>query len=287
MRLIAPTAFKGTLTPLEAARLLGGPGDRLLPLSDGGDGFLDCLQLALGGSLRSHPASDPFGRVRAVPCLELPDGTLAVESARVIGMAGLDRLDPVRASSLGLWQVLSAVRRAPALWIGLGGTATMDGGRDWPPLALPPTTVFCDVTTDLLDAPRLYGPQKGASPADIPGLTDRLRDLGLPRGPRTGAAGGLGGKLLSLGARLVDGAEAMLDTVHFVQACEGCASVVTGEGRLDASSLEGKLPIAVARRARALGIPVIGHFGSHGPGWQEAARCFDDVRFGLAPVDTR
>jgi glycerate kinase len=283
MRLIAPTAFKGTLTPLEVARRLASPGDRLLPLSDGGDGFLECLQLALGGKLQSHPAADPLGRIRAVPYLELPDGSIAIESAKVIGMAGLDRLDPVRASSLGLWHLLSVTRQAPRLWIGLGGTATMDGGRDWPPLALPPTTVFCDVTTDLLDAPRIYGPQKGASPADILPLTERLRDLGLPRGPRTGAAGGLGGKLLSLGARLVDGAEAILDVVHFAEACAGCESVVTGEGRLDASSLEGKLPVVVARRARALGLQVIGHFGSQGPAWEQAAHLFDEIRFGLAP----
>jgi glycerate kinase len=281
MRLVAPTAFKGTLTPLEAARVLALPGDRLLPLSDGGDGFLECLRTALGGDLRERPAADPFGQVRPVPYLALPDGTIAIESAKVIGMAGLARLEPLRASSVGLWQLLSAVRDAPSIWLGLGGTATMDGGRDWPPMALPPTTVFCDVTTALLDAPRIYGPQKGASPADVIELTQRLDGLALPRGPRTGAAGGLGGKLLSLGARLVDGAEAILDTAHFDDACAGCDAVVTGEGRLDASSLEGKLPVVVARRARSLGLTVVGHFGCQGPGWEKAARLFDEVRFGV------
>jgi glycerate kinase len=281
MRLIAPTAFKGTFSPLQAARLLAQPGDRLLPLSDGGDGFLECLQHALGGTLHTHPACDPFGRVRPVPCLQLTDGTVAIESAKVIGMAGLDRLDPIHASSLGLCKLISAFREAPALWIGLGGTATMDGGHDWSDLALPPTTVFCDVATDLLDAPRIYGPQKGATPSDVSLLTERLRGLGLPRGPHTGAAGGLGGKLLSLGARLTNGGEAMLDMVHFAEACRGCDTVVTGEGRLDASSLEGKLPIAVARRAHALGLRVIGRFGSKGSGWEESARCFDEVAFGL------
>ena len=82
MLLVAPTAFKGTLTPLEAARALALPGDRLLPLSDGGDGFLECLQAAVGGETRAHPAADPFGRVRPVPYLELPDGTIAIESAK-------------------------------------------------------------------------------------------------------------------------------------------------------------------------------------------------------------
>jgi len=55
--------------------------------------------------------------------------------------------------------------------------------------------------------------------------------------------------------------------------------VVTGEGRLDASSLEGKLPVVVARRARALGLSVVGHFGSKGEGWECAARLFDQVSF--------
>ena len=88
MRLAAPTAFKGTRSPLEAARHMAAPGDRLLPLSDGGDGFLECLHWALGGRFRSLGAADPFGRVRPVPVLELPDGTLALECAKVIGLAG-------------------------------------------------------------------------------------------------------------------------------------------------------------------------------------------------------
>ena len=155
----------------------------------------------------------------------------------------------------------------------------MDGGRDWPVLTLPPTTVFCDVTTDLLDAARIYGPQKGARPEDIPVLTQRLSMLGLPRGPRTGAAGGLGAKLASLGAELVDGAERVLDVLGFETACRGCEAVVTGEGRLDASPLEGKLPVVVARRAHALGLPVVGHFGCKGEGWELAARLFDQVSF--------
>ena len=103
--------------------------------------------------------------------------------------------------------------------------------------------------------------------------------LGLPRGPRTGAAGGLGAKLLSLGADLVDGGERMLDVLGFAAACRGVDAVITGEGRLDASSLEGKLPVVVARRARILGLRVIGRFGRRGDGWERAAALFDDVSF--------
>jgi glycerate kinase len=280
MNLVAPTAFKGTMSPLAAARYLAAPGDRLLPLSDGGDGFLECLQHGLGGAIEAVPARDPFGRLRDVPILRLPGGGVAVESAKVIGLAGLDRLDPITASSRGIGELLARFEHEPRLWIGLGGSATVDGGRGWPPLRLPPaTTVFCDVRTDLADAARLFGPQKGARPEDVPALAERLARLGLPGGPRTGAAGGLGAKLLSLGAALVDGAERMLDVLDFAAACRGADAVVTGEGRLDASSLEGKLPIVVARRAHALGLRVLGRFGSRGDGWERAAAQFDAVSF--------
>jgi glycerate kinase len=279
MYLIAPTAFKGTLSPLQAARYLARPGDRLLPLSDGGDGFLECLQHGLGGAIEARPAADPFGRVRPVPVLRLPGGGVAVECAKVIGLAGLDRLDPLTASSRGLGELLAGLQEEPRLWVGLGGSATVDGGRDWPPLRLPPTTAFCDVRTELGDAARMFGPPKGARRQDVPILAQRLARLGLPGGPHTGAAGGLGAKLLSLGAELVDGGERLLDVLDFSAACRGCDAVVTGEGRLDASSLEGKLPVVVARRARALGLRAIGRFGGRGEGWEAAAALFDEVSF--------
>jgi glycerate kinase len=270
------------MSPLAAARHLATPGDRLLPLSDGGDGFLECLHHGLGGAIEEAPARDPFGRVRPVPVLRLPGGGVAIECAKVIGLAGLDRLDPLTASSRGLGELLAHLQHEPRVWIGLGGSATVDGGRDWPDvrlLRLPPTTVFCDVRTDLADAARIFGPQKGARPEDVPILAERLATLGLPRGPRTGAAGGLGAKLLALGAELVDGGDRVLDVLDFAGACRGVDAVVTGEGRLDASSLEGKLPVVVARRARALGLRVLGRFGRRGDGWERAAALFDDVTF--------
>jgi glycerate kinase len=282
MNLVAPTAFKGTMSPLAAARYLAQPGDRLLPLSDGGDGFLECLMHGLGGSLERLPAADPFGRVRPVPVLRLPGGGVAVECAAVVGIAGLERLEPMVASSRGLGELLARFENEPRLWVGLGGSATVDGGRDWPSVALPPTTVFCDVRTELADSARLFAPQKGARPEEVSMLAERLAGLGLPSGPRTGAAGGLGAKLLALGGELVDGAERMLEVLDFRAACHGCSAVVTGEGRLDASSLEGKLPVVVARHARALGLRVIGRFGRRGTGWEQAAALFDEMSFELA-----
>jgi len=278
-RLVAPTAFKGTRSPLEAARFLAREGDRLLPLSDGGDGFLECLHGGLGGQYQYLPAADPFGRLRPVPVLLLLGGVVAVECARVIGLAGLEHPDPLRASSAGLGHLLSHFEGAKELWIGLGGSATVDGGVHWPSLRLPQAKVFCDVTTDLADAARLFAPQKGARLEDIPLLESRLLSLGLPQGPRTGAAGGLGARLQSCGAQLLDGATTILEVLDFEAHCRGVDAVVTGEGRLDASTLEGKLPLIVARRARALGLRVMGHFGSRGPGWEEASAAFDEVSF--------
>jgi glycerate kinase len=269
------------MSPLEAARHLALPGDRLLPLSDGGDGFLESLHFSLGGTFREYDASDPFGRVRPISVLELPDGTVAVESAKVIGLAGLDRLDPMHASSLGLGELLAALSDSPRLWIGLGGTATMDGGLGWPSMDLQHATAFCDVRTDLTKAAEIFGPQKGATPDDVFLLTERLMALGLPTGSFTGAAGGLGARLLSLGARLVPGGEEFLRAVRFEEHCAGCDAVVTGEGRLDGSTLEGKLPSVVADRAHQLGLKVIGRFGSKGAGWESAAKGFDQVMFEL------
>ena len=121
---------------------------------------------------------------------------------------------------------------------------------------LPPTRVLCDVATTLYDAPRLFGPQKGATPEQVAELearfraNDRLRpyaDL-----PGSGAAGGLGAALASLGAELVPGAATVLDLLGFDPT--SYELVVTGEGRVDATTGEGKVPFEVARRCRAAGV---------------------------------
>jgi len=101
MRLVCPTAFKGTLSPAEAARLLMEPGDLLLPLSDGGDGFMDCIHADLGGTFRSLPAADPFGPVLVEGliggepcCLMVDTGAMRTSlSPELVGALGLnDRL---------------------------------------------------------------------------------------------------------------------------------------------------------------------------------------------------
>jgi len=122
-----------------------------------------------------------------------------------------------------------------------------------------PTRVLCDVATTLYDAPRLFGPQKGATPEQVAELeacfrrVDRLAPFADLRG--AGAAGGLGAALASLGAELVPGADAVLDLLGFDPGPYDL--VVTGEGSVDATTWEGKAPAAVARRCAAASTPCV------------------------------
>ena len=185
---------------------------------------------------------------------------VVVEAAEVIPFDP-HRLDVLAASSRGLGELLAAIE-AEELLVGIGGTATMDAGAGLLDVlqALPaPTTVLCDVRTTLYDAPRLFGPQKGASPAEVAELEARFRasDRLAPYAelPGAGAAGGLGAALASLGAELVPGAPRVLDLAGFD--LRGRALAVTGEGRVDATTAEGKVAAEVVRRCAAAGVPCV------------------------------
>jgi glycerate kinase len=126
-------------------------------------------------------------------------------------------------------------------------------------------TVACDVESAFLDAARIYGPQKGATSAQVALLTRRLELLADQYRKRTGfdvttmasagAAGGLAGGLAAIGAQLVPGFEAVAEAVGLETAFDGASLVVTGEGKLDASSLEGKVVGGVLAWAAELGVP--------------------------------
>ncbi len=260
--LAAPASLKGVLAAAAAAAALaeglrraGVEADER-PVADGGEGTLDAIP---GGRLRQLETHDAFGRPRLARVRELP-GRTVVEAAEAIPLDP-ERLDVVAASSRGLGELLGRLQ-ATELVVGLGGTANMDGGAGLLETlrALPaPTLALCDVATLLYDAPRLYGPQKGATPEQVALLEQRLRGRAeLARYaelPGSGAAGGLGAALASLGARLVPGAAALLDLVGFDPTPYDL--VVTGEGRVDATTLEGKAPVEVLRRCRAAGVPCV------------------------------
>jgi glycerate 2-kinase len=226
-----------------------------LPLADGGEGTLD----ALSEHTTAVDAVDAFGRPRRARIGER-DGATIVEAAEVIPF-DRRRLDVGAASSRGLGELLARLR-PDRLVVTLGGTANMDAGaglldalRELPA----PTTVLCDVRTTLYDAPRLFGPQKGATPTQVDELERRFRSAAALAPfadlPGSGAAGGLGAALAALGAELVAGADAVLAFLRFDPV--GYDLVVTGEGRVDATTAEGKAPAAVARRCDVAGVPCV------------------------------
>jgi len=268
--LASPASFKGVLTAAEAAAALaeglrtGGAEAVELPVADGGEGTAETLWLALGGDWREAGVHDAFGAPRQARWLLLPDGTAVVEAAAAVPLDP-GRLDPLAASSRGFGELVAAAlaHGARSLVLGLGGTATMDAGAGFLEVVgeLPARTrVACDVTATLLEAPRLFGPQKGAGAEVVLELERRFADrgdLGALREARFGgAAGGLGAALASLGAELVAGAPLVLDAIRFD--ATGFDLVVTGEGRVDATTALGKAPGEVVRRSGSTPCVVVG-----------------------------
>jgi glycerate kinase len=274
--LVAPDSFKGTFSAAEVAAAIAAglrSADREaveLPVGDGGEGTMGVLVDALGGDVRTATVADPLGRPVEAQFAILPDGSAVVETAQAsgLGLVAEDERDAWAASTRGTGEliVLAVEAGAEHVLVTVGGSATSDGGAG----ALealseagvrPDLEVLCDVRTVYEKAPSVFGPQKGADPELVKRLEHRLDELvgRLPRDPRgipmTGAAGGLSGGLWgALGARLVPGAAYVLDAIGFDAAMKASAFVVTGEGRLDSQTLEGKIVGEVATRCRQGGV---------------------------------
>lgn len=277
------------------------PGASVLecPIADGGNGLLDVVLPA--GSLRERlQVSGPIGDSVSAEMGWIDGETAIIESASACGLALVepeDR-DPMRTTTRGVGELIwtAADRGAKTIVVGLGGTATVDGGTGaargfgWTfenavgaPLpdgggALTDLASFgsgwgiaarvvalADVATPLLGpdgAAPVFGPQKGARPEEIPqlaaGLT-RLAELWAQAGrpdlgmmPMGGAAGGLGAGLVFFAkADLERGAEWVLERVGFDAALAKADFVITAEGIFDKTSLVGKAPGEVVRRAQA------------------------------------
>lgn len=272
--LLCPASLKGVLSARAAAAALAqgareaGAETVELPVADGGEGTADALEAAFGGEWDRSLVSDPLGRPVEARWLLLPDGRAVVEAAAAIGLPLVTprERDPLRASSRGFGElVLAALECSPgSLVLALGGVATVDGGaglRDVLAGFTVPAVALCDVRTTLFDAARLFGPQKGASEADVEILTSRLQAIDELRPyaelPGSGSAGGLGAALAALGAELLPGAPAVLDLLDFDRFLSGCDLVVTGEGQVDETTAEGKAPGEVAARCAAAGVPCL------------------------------
>ena len=269
LALACPASLKGVLSAAEAAALLaeglerGGAEALPLPVADGGEGTAQVV----GGETHEAPVSDPLGRPIVARWVVRSDGTAVVDSAAALGLPLLapDELDPFRASSAGLGELLLAVlaARPASVIVGVGGTATVDGGAGlrsvlplWP--ASVPLRVACDVRSPLRDAARVFAPQKGASPEQVIELERRLeadRELApYAELPGAGAGGGLGAALAALGGELLAGSELVLDLIGFDEQASRADLVVTGEGTVDETTFAGKAPGAVLARCARLSV---------------------------------
>jgi len=317
--LIAPQEFKGSLSAAEAAQAMAEGLRRALPsieldlapMADGGPGTVEALVAAGGGRRLTATVADPLGRPVEAAWGLLEEGpTAVIEMAAASGLVLLrsQERDARRTSTYGTGQLIAAALEAGCrhLIIGLGGSATNDGGAgmaqalgarlsdeegcDLPPggaalarlaridvSGLDGRLRSCqvlgatDVTNPLCGphgASAIYGPQKGASPADVEELDAALahyaavieRDLGkrVAEVPGAGAAGGIGAGLIAfLDAELRPGAQLVAEVVGLEKRIAAADLVVTGEGRLDTQTAYGKTVATVARLARGQGRPVV------------------------------
>ncbi len=323
--LIAPGAFKHSLSANEAAdaiarglRRSGLDADlHILPIADGGNGTLDAF-LAGGGEKLWSEVYDPLGRMIQAPFAMLNDGrTAVIEMALASGIELLrdDERDPVRATTYGTGQLLQAAleQGARRFIIGMGGSATVDGGAGclqalgiqlldaqgseiihgggalsqiaaidlsrldsrWRECEV---IVASDVDNPALGetgAAAVFGPQKGATPQQIPVLEANLQHfltlLAAETGhdmrhiPGGGAAGALTAGLIAvLGGRIESGIDLVLAHNQFQNHLNSASLVITGEGWMDEQTVHGKGPIGVARLAAAYNVPTIALVGGLG-----------------------
>lgn len=269
--LVAPDKFRSTASAKAVAAACGravttaGHVAELLPLADGGEGLLEVV----GGSLRTTIVLGPLGEEVAAAWRFLDTAPGAGSATAVIEMAAASGLelvggaagnDPMAASTIGTGELIKAAldEGAKRIIVGLGGSATTDGGigaleviADDVRLRSTELLVACDVTTTFVFAAEVFGPQKGATPAMVGLLGRRLDALAehyldrfgvdVRQIPGSGAAGGLGGGLAVLGAKLRSGFELVADLLGLDQAIERADLIITGEGRLDVTSYTGKV----------------------------------------------
>ena len=262
-----------------------------IPVSDGGEGFMDAFHAATGGEVVEMAVRDPL--MRTIPSRYLLQGTQAViEIAQASGLTLLsdDERNPMVATSYGTGQLVAdAVRKgARHIIVGLGGSATSDAGigmlralidafakhGSWDDIVQLKNvrfTIASDVRNPLCGsngAAHVFAPQKGATPEMIVALDERARKFAevsarhfgrdCSRMEGAGAAGGLGYAFLQyMDAACHSGIDLLLDAVHFDEQLKGTDLLITGEGAADRQTLMGKLPFGILQRAKAHGVPVM------------------------------
>lgn len=287
--IVAPDSYKGCLTAKEVAGAISEtiresyPDAEIItiPLADGGEGTVEILSEALGGKILTATVTDPLGR-KVQAKYAVKGDTAIIEVAEACGMKLLrkEELSPLEASTRGVGELLMTARKngADHLIIGLGGTATCDGGEGMMTVpgireALKGARIelLSDVDNPFTGkdgAARVFAPQKGATGADIEILEHRLTQIAqrilqetgrdITNVPGAGAAGGLGGALAGwFGATISSGIDRILDLVRFDKQIQEADLIITGEGRSDLQTLHGKVPVGVLRRAGAIPVTLL------------------------------
>ncbi|MGZ8808592.1 MAG: glycerate kinase [Mycobacterium sp.] len=316
---LAPDSFKESMTATEAVAAMRAGVHAVIPdaecvgvpMADGGEGTVDAVVDALHGQHIEAEVSDALGRTITARYGYIPLRQLAViEMAAASGLELIppDQRDVLRASTFGVGQLISSAldRGAEEILIGIGGSATNDGGAGMltalgasfvddqgaplepggaalrqldridvsgldPRLRDTRIHVASDVTAPLLGptgTSAVFGPQKGATPADVQTLESALTQLATvtsrtlgnanPQRRGAGAAGGLGFALVEfLGAESKPGVDEVAATVGLERALRGADWVFTGEGSVDAQTVMGKTPFGVARAATRAGARVV------------------------------
>jgi glycerate kinase len=250
------------------------------PMADGGEGTVDALVRATGGKFVTRRVTGPLPEMKVDATFGiLGDGESAViEMAAASGLHLLrpELYDPMRATTRGTGELLLAAAElgVKRIILGIGGSATVDGGVGCAEAATALRSghvemiVACDVTNPLYGidgAARVFGPQKGATPAQVEQLDARLRALAdelgahdLANRPGARAAGGLGfGMMAFVNATLRPGVEIVIEATRLRDRLLGADLCLTGEGRFDKQSLAGKTPVGVARLCKQMGVPCI------------------------------
>ncbi len=254
-----------------------------VPVSDGGEGWLEAFQAAMGGEIVDVNVKDPL--MRPIVAQYLIQGDKAViEIAKASGLTLLspEERNPMVATSYGTGQlIVDAVRRGcKHIIVGLGGSATSDCGIGMLDAIHNSQfiihndirfTIATDVTNPLCGengAAYVFAPQKGATHEQVLALDARAkrfaetsaRHMGrdCQNMPGAGAAGGLGYAFLQyMNAECRSGIDLLLDTIHFDDLLQNADLVITGEGSADRQTLMGKLPFGILQRARKQNVPVM------------------------------
>lgn len=290
--LAVPDKFRGSASAREVARAIAA-GARTcgwnaveMPMADGGEGTLE----AFGGANQISTVTGPLGQPIQAAWQLNPAGTAVIEMARASGLqlaGGPEENNPLDATTAGTGELIAAaiVAGAKRIIVGVGGSAATDGGAG----AMAALEQFgrfgdtgvelligCDVMSTFLDAGRIFGPQKGADSDQVDLLSRRLIKLchnyrerhgvDVSAIPGSGAAGGLAGGLAALGARLVPGFTLISTELGFDQALRTADIVITGEGRLDPTSFNGKVVGGVVGAAAQTGVPALAVVGDAEPG---------------------